>query len=239
MQQSFRVLHFTPPHGCCLNKAAPSFMYSHYNLNVECKTYYFKNKFIWYGGKTLKESYEETKKEISKELREELNDSEMILIGLGEEFYISLNNEKNNNDNKEDHVMEYINQLAKRLEPYNYFVVATFKDDILRNSRLNQKRIVYPNKAESDENEAKQWDFYNKWLSATLAKKLLIIELGEGFENPNIIRWPFERITMINQKAKLFRIHSELFQIPKEIGDKAISISENAFEFLKTFLKDF
>ena len=35
---------------------------------------------------------------------------------------------------------------------------------------------------ENREIEEKQWDLYNKWLSGTLNKKLIIIELGEGFD---------------------------------------------------------
>ena len=81
--------------------------------------------------------------------------------------------------------------------------------------------------------DEKQWDFYNKWLSATLAKKLLVIEIGEGFNNPNLIRWPFERIVMINDKAHFYRVHSTFYQIPKEIADKACTMKINSYEVLK------
>ncbi len=37
-------------------------------------------------------------------------------------------------------------------------------------------------------------ELYNKWLSGTLAKKLLVIELGEGFNNPNLIKWPLREL---------------------------------------------
>ena len=80
--------------------------------------------------------------------------------------------------------------------------------------------------------EKKQWDLYNKWLSATLNKRLLIIELGEGFSNPNLFRWPFEKVTLINNKAKLYRINNTFSQIPQEIAGKAISINVNSAEFL-------
>lgn len=163
------------------------------------------------------------------ELRNDINNADMILIGLGEETVSGIENVM---------LLEYMNKLAHVLEKHNYFIVATFDNVVLRNSELNQKRIVYPYKSEKDEYEGKQWDLYNRWLSATLAKKLLIIEAGEGFVNPNVIRWPFERITMINNKASFMRIHSELAQIPAEIQNKAKSINKNAFEFLKEWLND-
>ena len=85
--------------------------------------------------------------------------------------------------------------------------------------------------------EEKQWDFYNKWLSSSLAKKLVIVELGEDFSNPNVIRWPFERIVMINQKAKMYRVHSTFYQIPKEIGDRACAFEMNGAQFIKELVK--
>ena len=92
----------------------------------------------------------------------------------------------------------------------------------------------YQNNAEEEE---KQWDFYNKWLSSSLAKKLVIVEIGEDFSNPNVIRWPFERIVMINQKAKMYRVHSTFYQIPKEIGDRACAFEMNGAQFIKELVK--
>ena len=92
----------------------------------------------------------------------------------------------------------------------------------------------YQNNAEEEE---KQWDFYNKWLSSSLAKKLVIVEIGEDFSNPNVIRWPFERIVMINQKSKLYRVHSTFYQIPKEIGDRACAFEMNGAQFIKELVK--
>ena len=51
----------------------------------------------------------------------------------------------------------------------------------------------------------------------TLNRKLLLLELGEGFEAPGFIRWPFENITFINNKAKLYRIHAKLSKIHMNI----------------------
>lgn len=162
-----------------------------------------------------------------KEIKSKINESDMVLICLGQEAALDVDNEE---------LFEIMNKLAEELDHHNYFIVATMKNDILRSSKLNQKRIVYPYKVEQSQLEEKQWDLYNKWLSATLAKKLVMIEIGEGFLNPNVVRWPFERITMINNTAFLYRINSEFSQIPSEIHNKAESINKNAFEFLKELL---
>ena len=59
---------------------------------------------------------------------------------------------------------------------------------------------------DNEENGQKQWDLYNKWLSATLNKQLLIIELGEDFNHPNVFRWPFEKIVFIIKKVKCIEL---------------------------------
>ena len=53
----------------------------------------------------------------------------------------------------------------------------------------------------------------------------------------HVIRWPFERIVMINQKAKMYRVHSTFYQIPKEIGDRACAFEMNGAQFIKELVK--
>ena len=160
-----------------------------------------------------------------------MNEATFIWSEIYEEFATRLLKYKN------DGIDDVLACLAKYLEHKNYFIISSVKDDILRNSELNQKRIVCPYLGETDKtNEDKQWDLYNKWLSGTLAKKLLVVELGEGFNNPNLIKWPFERIVMINEKARFYRIHSMFYQIPPEIKDKSVTYKYDAYEVLKTLV---
>ena len=125
--------------------------------------------------------------------------------------------------------IKLLEEVGVLLDKNNYFIISSTKHNYLGESTINPKRLVCPYINEDE----KQWDFYNKWLSATLAKKLLVIEIGEGFNNPNLIRWPFERIVMINDKAHFYRVHSTFYQIPKEIADKACTMKINSNEVLK------
>lgn len=77
-----------------------------------------------------------------------------------------------------------------------------------------------------------QWEKYTKWLSATLNRKLCILELGVGMEFPTIIRSPFEKVGFFNQKASFFRINENNADIPEDMGEKGISIPMNAQLFL-------
>lgn len=78
----------------------------------------------------------------------------------------------------------------------------------------------------------KQWEIYTKWLQGTLNKKVCILEMGVGVQNPTVIRWPFEKIAFLNQKASFYRINETLHQMPDEIAEKGNVIADNAVEYL-------
>lgn len=84
----------------------------------------------------------------------------------------------------------------------------------------------------SEEGYLKQWEKYTKWLQGTLNKKLCILELGVGLKYPSVVRWPAEKITYLNQKARLIRVHPSLYQLPEEIKNRGISLAEDPITFL-------
>lgn len=78
-----------------------------------------------------------------------------------------------------------------------------------------------------------QWQVYLNWLMRTLNKNILMLELGENFKNPTVIRWAFEKNTFINNKAKLVRVNEKFPQITEEIKEKSIGISMNSADFIR------
>lgn len=79
---------------------------------------------------------------------------------------------------------------------------------------------------------AKQWEVYTNWLKRTINRNIFLLELGEGFETPTVMRWPFEKIAFMNDKANFWRVNERFPQVPEELKDKAVSVSQNALEFL-------
>lgn len=77
-----------------------------------------------------------------------------------------------------------------------------------------------------------QWTKYRSWLQGTVNKKLLIFELGVNLSYPSVIRLPFEKIAFYNQKATLIRVNEKLYQMSAELGEKGISIANNAIDWL-------
>jgi hypothetical protein len=155
--------------------------------------------------------------------------ADMIAIGIGHEF------EKIPCE-KAAQLMDFFNPY---LEHKNFFVITSCTDMSLPWDTINPKRFVTPALYQEDgtdeelrQNIERQWDLYNKWLSATLNKKLLVVELGEGFKNPGIFRWPFEKVVFVNQKSLLYRINHTFPQIPENINERAVSIAQTSEDFL-------
>lgn len=153
------------------------------------------------------------------------DDADMYLIGLGEEL-------EGKSEDEELHAL--YKKLGELLKGKNYFIISQNKDDGIWDAGFDPGRIVasYTDREPLDENgEDKQWIRYTKWLSGSLNRKLCVVELGVLISNPNVIRWPFERIVMLNLKSHLLRINQKIPQLPTELGDRGTSIPYNPLYF--------
>lgn len=187
-----------------------------------------------------------------------IDNSEMILVGIGEEFE---ENEKS---------LDAYNNLADKLQGKNFFIVSLCMDDVIYSSKLDASRIVSPLGGYSkkqcidactndlydvekttcplcgkeliynnilaenyvEEGYLPQWQKHKKWLTGTLNKRLLLIELGVSLRFPQIVRFPFERTTMLNEKSEMLRVNKLIPQINSEISSRATSIRQSAVEWL-------
>ena len=153
-------------------------------------------------------------------LLNDLKQSKCVLIGLGECFTLK---------NKEDE-MKYIQfymALKEKLGARDYYVVTQAEDDLIFRCGFDKKHVAAPFVFPEDE---ENWNDYMKWLSFTLNRHLLVLELGVGFANPMIIRFPFEKTVFFNQKSKMYRVHPTLPQVTAEIGDRGTAIAANPLE---------
>lgn len=82
------------------------------------------------------------------------------------------------------------------------------------------------------------WREYRKWLTRTLNRSLVVLELGEGFLTPTVIRWPFEKTVFFNQKSWLFRINAQLFQTPSEIKERSVSVAQQSAAFISSLYRE-
>ena len=76
------------------------------------------------------------------------------------------------------------------------------------------------------------WEKHKLWLTGTLNKALYIMELGVSMRLPQVVRWPFERVALLNNKAFFLRVNGKLPQINAELKEKGKGIGENSVKWL-------
>ena len=97
---------------------------------------------------------------------------------------------------------------------------------------LNQKRTEYSRINYNEKAYLENWDRYMKYLTGTINKSLLLLELGVGLDYPTVIRWPFEKVAFLNNKARLVRVHERLYHHTPEIEAKTDSIQMNSVDYI-------
>ena len=56
-----------------------------------------------------------------------------------------------------------------------------------------------------------RWKDYMKWQTGTINRSLVILELGEGFSTPTVMRWPFEKIHLILIRNQNYTVSMKTF----------------------------
>ena len=158
-----------------------------------------------------------------KALLEDLKQSKCVLIGLGEAFSVK---------NPEDELkyIQFYKTLKEKLGARDYYIVTQAEDDLIFQCGFDKKHVAAPFVFPEDE---ENWNDYMKWLSFTLNRHLLVLELGVGFGNPMIIRFPFEKMAYFNQKATCFRVHRTLYQLTEEMAERSVSVPMHAVELFE------
>ena len=67
-------------------------------------------------------------------------------------------------------------------------------------------------------------DRYAGFLEQNKDKKVVLLELGVGFNTPIIIRFPFEKMVRENSSYSLIRLNMDEAVVPESFGKRAIGI---------------
>jgi NAD-dependent SIR2 family protein deacetylase len=78
---------------------------------------------------------------------------------------------------------------------------------------------------------------YSNFIQNSQNKKLVLLELGVGFNTPVIIRYPFETITLQYPNATLVRVNTADVSVSDKIKEKAICIQDDLGKVLSDVLK--
>ncbi len=89
-----------------------------------------------------------------------------------------------------------------------------------------------------DENWDKAAESYEDFMARYADHgKVVLLELGIGFNTPTIIRYPFEQVTYRNPNATLIRLNSEYPHGPAETAARTISFTEDMEKVVKALSK--
>lgn len=159
------------------------------------------------------------------ELKQKMDEAQFILVGIGEEW------EERNFSKERKSACEKLEEL---LTGKDYFIVTTLEDSLMFETALAQKRIAAPFAGEKapESSSEERWKEYMEWLMGTLNRKLFILELGEGFANPSVIRWPFEKTACLNLKSYLCRVHEKFPQLPENLDGRGYSETMNSVRWI-------
>ena len=84
-----------------------------------------------------------------------------------------------------------------------------------------------------DENWSAMSQRYDKFLDRTKNKNVVLLEIGVGFNTPEIIRFPFEQMTANSNKTTLIRINKDYPNPMLEIRNKTISFDEDTNKIIE------
>lgn len=71
---------------------------------------------------------------------------------------------------------------------------------------------------------------YGRFLERGAGRKIVLLELGVGFNTPAIIRFPFEKMMRENAGWRLVRLNLEEAMVPEELGERAVGINKDIAE---------
>jgi len=78
---------------------------------------------------------------------------------------------------------------------------------------------------------------YAEFVNRSSNGRLVLLELGVGFNTPGIIRWPFERIARKHPSARLVRINLQDARVPGSIADRSLAFPEDLARVLGDLAK--
>ena len=87
-----------------------------------------------------------------------------------------------------------------------------------------------------DDNWIKLNKNYEEFINDNINKKLILIELGVGFNTPGIIRYPFEQLAYIHENITLIRINDKYTDVAFELKNQVVLVKEDCAKAIHNIL---
>ena len=74
----------------------------------------------------------------------------------------------------------------------------------------------------------RQFEVLRQWLPSASNERLLVLDIGSGFNTPSVVRWPMERTAQTIPTARFVRINRHDPELHVELGARALTIAGGA-----------
>ncbi len=71
-----------------------------------------------------------------------------------------------------------------------------------------------------------------KWINTAFEKRIVVLDIGTGFNTPGVVRWPSENMVNRHPDSSLIRVNLTHSEVPEQIESKSISIKGDVAEFI-------
>lgn len=78
---------------------------------------------------------------------------------------------------------------------------------------------------------------FSEFLSDAIDKKLVLLELGVGFNTPTIIRYPFEKLVREHDNISLIRLNLDQAIVPESFENRAVGINADMAESIRDIVE--
>ena len=150
--------------------------------------------------------------------------ADMVLVGIGTGF----------KSEDQANVERAYTNLKNLIDGKNYFVITESDDESIFKAGFKQDRVTAPviEKEKNGKTADENWDTYLKWVMGSMNRNILLLELGVSLVQPEIIRFPFEKMAAVNMKSNFIRVNKKLPFIPENLSEKAISVKDDPVELM-------
>jgi NAD-dependent SIR2 family protein deacetylase len=78
-----------------------------------------------------------------------------------------------------------------------------------------------------------QMEKWRAWFGGRApGERLLLLDVGSGFNTPSVVRWPMEHIALRDPVARIVRINLHHADLPRELDSRGLSVAAGAREAL-------
>jgi len=71
------------------------------------------------------------------------------------------------------------------------------------------------------------------WVKESSAERLLVLDIGSGFNTPSVVRWPMERVADAFPTSRFVRINLHDAEIPGGLANRGTSVGMNARDAIR------